>query len=179
MCALLAFRCVFPSSSHTHYTRYTPHAPRLCQLWDTAGQERFRTIAVAYFRGAHASMLVFDLTSRPSFLAVESWVKDIDKNADKKVAKILVGNKADLAESEPGRRAVKEEDAIKVANAHGMTYIETSAKSGANVEAAFERLAGLALESLKKVDAKPSPIDKKVNLKKEEKPAEKKQGWGC
>ena len=96
-------------------------------------------------------MLVFDLTSRPSFLAVESWVKDIDKNADKKVAKILVGNKADLAESEPGRRAVTEDDARKVANAHGMTYIETSAKSGANVEAAFERLAGLALESLKRL----------------------------
>jgi GTPase SAR1 family protein len=110
---------------------------------------------VAYFRGANAIMLVFDLTMRTSFAAVESWVKDIDKNADKRVAKILVGNKADLAEL-PGeglggtKRAITVAEATACAKAHGMTYIETSAKSGANVDAAFERLAGLALDNLKR-----------------------------
>ena len=132
----------------------SPRAPT-SQLWDTAGQERFRTIAVAYFRGANAIMLVFDLTMRTSFAAVESWVKDIDKNADKRVAKILVGNKADLAEM-PGeglggtKRAITVAEATACAKAHGMTYIETSAKSGANVDAAFERLAGLALDNVKR-----------------------------
>jgi small GTP-binding protein len=158
----------------------TPCCSYPLQLWDTAGQERFRTIAVAYFRGANAIMLVFDLTVRGSFLAVESWVRDIDKNADKKVAKILVGNKADLADGE-GRRAVTQAEATKMAAAHGMTYIETSAKSGLNVDAAFERLAGTALENLKreKPEPKPTPVDDALDLNPKKKKPEEKKGWGC
>lgn len=107
---------------------------------------------MAYFRGANGIMLVFDLTVRASFQAVESWVRDIDKNADRKVAKILVGNKADLADAD-NRRAVTAAEATKVAEQHGMTYIETSAKSGVNVDEAFEKLAALALGNVKKEKA--------------------------
>lgn len=32
------------------------------QIWDTAGQERFRTITGAYYKGAHAIMIVYDIT---------------------------------------------------------------------------------------------------------------------
>ncbi len=34
------------------------------QIWDTAGQERFKTITTAYYRGAQALILVFDITNR-------------------------------------------------------------------------------------------------------------------
>jgi Ras-related protein Rab-2A len=176
---------------HTH-AHTTPRPTALAQLWDTAGQERFRTIAVAYFRGANAIMLVFDLTMRTSFAAVESWVRDIDKNADKRVAKILVGNKADLAEM-PGeglggqKRAISVAEATACAKAHGMTYIETSAKSGANVDTAFERLAGLALDNLKRekedTAGRPAPAAAKtVTLgggKKEGGDKAEKKSWGC
>uniref|UniRef100_A0AC35GKL0 Uncharacterized protein n=1 Tax=Panagrolaimus sp. PS1159 TaxID=55785 RepID=A0AC35GKL0_9BILA len=37
------------------------------QIWDTAGQERFRSITSSYYRDADALLLVFDVTSRPSF----------------------------------------------------------------------------------------------------------------
>ena len=32
------------------------------QIWDTAGQERYKAIVTAYYRGAHAIILVFDLS---------------------------------------------------------------------------------------------------------------------
>jgi GTPase SAR1 family protein len=35
--------------------------------WDTAGQERYRSITNAYYRGAEAIIIVFDLTNRVSF----------------------------------------------------------------------------------------------------------------
>lgn len=37
------------------------------QLWDTAGQERYRTITQAYYRGSHGVLVVYDVTSRPTF----------------------------------------------------------------------------------------------------------------
>lgn len=37
------------------------------QIWDTAGQEKFRTITSSYYRGAHALMIVFDITDLQSF----------------------------------------------------------------------------------------------------------------
>ena len=37
------------------------------QIWDTAGQEKFRTITSSYYRGAHALMIVFDITDEQSY----------------------------------------------------------------------------------------------------------------
>lgn len=37
------------------------------QVWDTAGQERFESMGYAFYRGANACMLVFDLTNKASF----------------------------------------------------------------------------------------------------------------
>jgi Ras-related protein Rab-1A len=46
------------------------------QIWDTAGHERFRTITSSYYRGAHAIMVVFDITDPQSFEdATEYWYR--------------------------------------------------------------------------------------------------------
>ncbi len=34
------------------------------QIWDTAGQERFRTITGAYYKGAHAIVICYDITKQ-------------------------------------------------------------------------------------------------------------------
>ena len=47
------------------------------QIWDTAGQERFRTIGTAYYRNTHGVIVVYDVTSRESFLNVEQWLQEI------------------------------------------------------------------------------------------------------
>lgn len=45
------------------------------QLWDTAGQERFRRSMVAhYYRNVSAVVLVYDVTRKDSFDALEQWV---------------------------------------------------------------------------------------------------------
>jgi len=33
------------------------------EIWDTAGQERYHSLAPMYYRGAHAAVVVFDITS--------------------------------------------------------------------------------------------------------------------
>ena len=45
------------------------------QIWDTAGQERFDSLGVAFYRGADAVMLVYDITNKDSFQSIEKWRK--------------------------------------------------------------------------------------------------------
>lgn len=42
-------------------------------LWDTAGQERFQALSPSFYRAADLCLLVFDLTHRASFLALNYW----------------------------------------------------------------------------------------------------------
>ncbi|SPO35669.1 probable SEC4-like Rab/GTPase [Pseudozyma flocculosa] len=107
------------------------------QIWDTAGQERFRTITTAYYRGAMGILLVFDVTDEKSFQNVRTWHSNIEQHASEGVSKILVGNKSDWEE----KRAVTTEQGEELARELGIPYIETSAKSNANVEEAFFNLA--------------------------------------
>lgn len=57
---------------------------------------------------------------------------------------ILVGNKADIA----SQRTVSEEEARSVAKSHGLVYIEASAKTGLNVDKAFEKVAEGIIEKI-------------------------------
>lgn len=112
--------------------------PIKMQLWDTAGQDRFRAIVKAYYRNAVGGLLVFDLTNRESFMSLEDWYDEVMKIADPhKPVFVLVGNKDDQEK----QRQVSREDGLRFARNHNMDYIETSAKSGHNVDEAFEILA--------------------------------------
>ena len=105
------------------------------QIWDTAGQDRFRTIVSSYYRGAHGILLIFDLTDIESFKSLNNWLIEIERNANKNVIKILIGNKCDLNE-----RKVTMKQASEFAEENGMKYIETSAKNNINVVDAFRTL---------------------------------------
>ena len=63
------------------------------QIWDTAGQERFRSITQSYYHSADALVLVFDITSKESFNALPSWLREVEQYASPKVISVLVGKK--------------------------------------------------------------------------------------
>jgi len=107
------------------------------QIWDTAGQERFRTITSAYYRGADGIIMVYDVTSSESFDHVEEWLSEVDRYANENTSKLLVGNKADLIEE----KQVPEETAQRFAEKLGISFLETSAKTSTNVDAAFLTMA--------------------------------------
>jgi len=107
------------------------------QIWDTAGQERFRTITSSYYRGAHGIIVVYDVTNQKSYDDIEKWLKEIDTFAGQHVQKLLVGNKCDLVND----RVIPVEQGKALADKLGIPFIETSAKSATNVDAAFEQMA--------------------------------------
>ncbi|XP_073915998.1 ras-related protein Rab-26 isoform X4 [Castor canadensis] len=139
------------------------------QIWDTAGQERFRSVTHAYYRDAHALLLLYDVTNKASFDNIQAWLTAIQEYARHDVVLLLLGNKVDSAQE----RVVKREDGEKLAKVsqvgwvpegaleavkpglsppvlpggssclqeYGLPFMETSAKTGLNVDLAFTAIA--------------------------------------
>merc|ERR1712050_352250 len=113
------------------------------QIWDTAGQEAFRSITRAYYRGATGALLVYDISRRGSFDHLAQWLMDARQNAQPNMVIILIGNKSDL-----DRREVSYEEGAWFARQNGLFFLETSAKTGQNVDAAFLDTARSIYENL-------------------------------
>ncbi|TXT05988.1 hypothetical protein VHUM_03749 [Vanrija humicola] len=107
------------------------------QLWDTGPQERFRSLIPSYIRDSSVAVIVYDITSRASFLNTTKWVDDVRNERGDDVIIVLVGNKTDLND----KRQVTPEDLDKRAKELGVMSIETSAKAGHNVKALFKKIA--------------------------------------
>ncbi|GAP87937.1 putative GTP-binding protein rab2 [Rosellinia necatrix] len=128
-------------------------------LWDTAGQEIYKSVTRSYFRGASGALLVFDITRRTTFVHATDWLNDLRAIAEPDIVVILVGNKLDCVQSETtpeggagdenDKREVTFAEAQEWAQKNGvLQYVETSAKSGENVEAAFMRVAERIFENI-------------------------------
>ncbi|KAL1915650.1 uncharacterized protein VTP21DRAFT_6409 [Calcarisporiella thermophila] len=115
------------------------------QIWDTAGQESFRSITRSYYRGAAGALLVYDITRRETFDHLTMWLEDARQHANVNTTIMLIGNKSDLE----GKRAVTREEGERFAREHGLFFMETSAKTSANVEEAFVNTAADIYEKIK------------------------------
>ncbi|XP_055845218.1 ras-related protein Rab-26 isoform X3 [Episyrphus balteatus] len=107
------------------------------QIWDTAGQERFRSVTHAYYRDAHALLLLYDVTNKVSFDNIRAWLVEIREYAQEDVVIMLLGNKADCGSD----RQVKREEGERLAREYNVAFMETSAKTGLNVGLAFLAVA--------------------------------------
>ena len=100
-------------------------------ILDTAGQEDYAAIRDNYFRSGEGFLCVFSITEHESFSAVNEFHEQILRvKNDDSVPFILVGNKADLEESQ---RKVSQEEALQLARMWNVPYVETSAKTKVNV----------------------------------------------
>jgi len=113
------------------------------QIWDTAGQERFQSLGTAFYRGADACIIVYDITKAQSFQNVDTWRTNFIEQAsvDKQnFPFLLCGSKSDLS----AQRAVPTNDGQRLAKDNSMIFYETSALDGKNVESAFLEIATTA-----------------------------------
>uniref|UniRef100_A0A671Q6N6 Ras-related protein Rab-37-like n=1 Tax=Sinocyclocheilus anshuiensis TaxID=1608454 RepID=A0A671Q6N6_9TELE len=102
------------------------------QIWDTAGQERFRSVTHAYYRDAQALLLLYDITSKSSFDNTRAWLTEIHEYAQDDVVIMLLGNKSSI-HIKPLQTWFWQE--------YGVIFLETSAKTGLNVDEAFTTVA--------------------------------------
>lgn len=130
----------------------TKHNLKL-KICDIAGQASFRSVRKNYLVSSDAALLIFDLTNADSFANVKGWMREyISANKDKSNPSpiLLVGNKVDLnnnrqvtLKSVQQFLTMAEDD--KLYADHIIGYVETSAKTGDNIEETFDRLTTAVL----------------------------------
>jgi GTPase SAR1 family protein len=81
-------------------------------------------------------ILVYDCTEEQTFNNISNWLKQIDQHASSNVAKVLIANKCDRSD-----KVIETERGKALAEAHGLQFFETSAKSGLNVHEVFQHIA--------------------------------------
>ena len=129
--------------------------PVKLQLWDTAGQDRFRAITKSYYKSANGVILIYDITSIQTFDNVKTWISQIKEQSSQDIVIYIVGNKTDMEEE----RKIKTEEGKKLADEYGFPFIETSAKSGLNINETFEDI----VEKIDTIYSNKSGSDNKGN----------------
>jgi len=106
----------------------------ILDILDTAGQEEFSAMRDQYMRTGKGFLVVYDITSRPSFEEVVNLREQIyrvqDKDFSEKIPVVLVGNKCDLESN----RQVSTAEGQDLARAFRIPFRETSAKARINVD---------------------------------------------
>jgi GTPase SAR1 family protein len=98
---------------------------------------RYKGLSVAYYRGADGIFIVYDITDRSSYAQVPSYIESIQQHSKPGVALLIIGNKSDLE----AQRVVSFEEGKALADELNASFMETSARTSANIEAAFCSMA--------------------------------------
>ena len=138
------------------------------------GQEQYRSLGKHFYKDSFIIILVYDITSKESFINLEKvWIEDIENFAEKSRVLAIVGSKKDLYEE---KEAVTFEDGEKFAQEHDAIFMEVSAKVGTNIDLLFESCVKryfapdfqVVVKEIKKRDDTSQIIRKKGHKKKKE-----------
>ncbi|CAF0723909.1 unnamed protein product [Didymodactylos carnosus] len=146
------------------------------QIFDTAGQERFRSVTHSYYRDAHALLLLYDVTSYSSFENISVWLSEIKEFAHDDVIIMLIGNKIDKSQ-----RVVSKEAGERLARDFEVSFLETSAKTGQNVELAFMACAQALIDKETSIKSGKDSLNEMVKMAHgmNGKETSKSSGWCC
>ncbi|RWA11148.1 hypothetical protein EKO27_g3964 [Xylaria grammica] len=108
------------------------------EIVDTAGQDEYSILNSKHFIGIHGYMLVYSVSSLPSFEMVQVIREKILNHLGTDwVPIVIVGNKSDLR---PEQRQVSQDDGRKLSEKFNCAWTEASARYNENVGKAFELL---------------------------------------
>lgn len=98
-------------------------------IWDTAGQEKFNSMHASYYYGAHACIMVFDVTRKATYQHLPNWYNEL-RTYCPKIPCIVLANKIDF-----NKEVTKK--SFKFPIKHGLPMRFVSAADGTNVVQIF------------------------------------------
>lgn len=134
--------------------------PCMLDILDTAGQEDYSVLRSTWMQKRDGFMFVFSVADKESFTELDSFYDQLLAIHEENVPPLLlVGNKCDLE----SKRQVTAQEGNELGKKYGCKYVETSAKTGKNIDDAF---LGLTRE-----------VRRRKNPSSSKKSTKKKGGW--
>jgi small GTP-binding protein len=124
--------------SHAKLTKVPGLGPVKIHTWDLAGQPQWSVVRESFYLGSHAMALVFDVNNPETINHLPDWVSECRSKAYG-IPVLVVANKVDL----PLRVPV--DKIARWARENNFEFIQTSPKTGFNVEALFEKLGTMGV----------------------------------
>lgn len=124
-------------------------------IWDIAGQVAFQNLRRRYYEGSSGIILIYAVDDRKSFDDATKWLVEAHGFMEELPPIMIVANKLDL------RDTLRQEDIITTEEGEAFTesvnqklntrsvFIETSAKTGRNIDETFETLTGMMMSDVK------------------------------
>jgi len=104
------------------------------QIFDTCGQEIYNSLIKNFYKNTGLAIIVYSIDDYNSFKGIDNWVKQLKSYATPDIQIFLIGNKNDLP-----NREVSYEEGENYKNEYKFNiFMESSAKSGFNVEKIFD-----------------------------------------
>lgn len=119
--------------------RFGPTEVRI-NLFDLAGGKEFLSVGNEFYKDTQGGILVFDVTNRDSFDALNAWVEKSCSYGAKNPEIFVVANKIEMP-----NRVISEVEARSWAEDNGFDYYEVSASTGSRIMDLFEKLTSRIL----------------------------------
>ena len=134
------------------------------QIWDTCGQEMYRSLVQGFYRNTSLALVVYDISKKPSFDSLDTWLKDLRAHTDQELPIFIAGNKFDL----DNERQVAYKDAKDYSLSSRTKYFtECSAKTGYHVEDIFYEAAKYLYNACKELGRNKIPSNNKLKINKD------------
>ena len=134
-------------------------------IWDTVGQEKFRSIAKIFYKDAGVVILVYDITSRKSFDALNNyWYLELKNNCIEQPIIAVVGNKSDLYSNQE----IDPLDGKDFAKSIRAIFQLTSAKTSDGINVLFDNIGKKIIKPSYQYDEIDNIAKNNFNKKKEE-----------
>jgi small GTP-binding protein len=120
-------------------------------IWDLAGQTGFERVRKHYYQGCSALILVYSVIDRESFDNLTWWLVEAFKYNQVIPPTAILANKIDLRSSEIQDFEVSTEEGLRFKDMFMQrleipaVFLETSAKTGENIQEAFTDLTKLLI----------------------------------
>ena len=113
-------------------------------IWDISGQPYWKELRPAFYRGARGALVIYDIANFKSYENAFVWAREFVRNAGPYPI-VLVGNKIDLRDKVEGcltfDGGLRMAERISRELSIDVSYVETSALLGINIDDAFNELA--------------------------------------
>ena len=108
----------------------------LVKILDASGKKDYESSINGFRANVFGGFIVYDISKKDSFQSIDKWVEIFKNISSKNATLMLLGNKSDLNDNREIMEKIGEEKAKEL----NISFFETSASNGKNIDVAFNEL---------------------------------------